>query len=558
MVFLGGNSADWDLYGDDVVHKGVRRLSSAPRSYGGGTFGYVVRRRAALVFLELARSGGVQQPIDWFMLGAVNRLTLYMCDPALVLSPPPLGQDSDTHSHGLPKHLRPDTLEGARRLEASGDSEHFRDVIISTTPDECPSYSLEETQHLRHSLLEEAARLISTGLSPLMPPDVPSSTALFTDFPQNGSAVGEHLSPRLGIEMDASVQSAFAARHRCSLACVTLLPVLLSAASRPSLSIRLPSQGSGERDDNDSDPEPSDTCAFHSKVEWAVGVDVNAFTSEKAAACADARAPFPKGNGEAAGKKVEGSLSRVSCYGLFASPPSLSYLRPSAYALAAWVVNTNGKVVMRGVAPTFVTAYPSPAPTLSIDVVSIQVFSAHNPVAVAHCPAHSVYDYTVASHGTGHRDTHPSPAGELEAGLVGAKLPLAAVVGVTSARAIRLWNSDAGVARRKNIPFNDDGSRVLAATTLVRFRIRAWLINATENGVDLISAELCLGVELHAATAHVPLPCVRFSDVEDMVYSTCVPLSNSPFILHARIMDIRNSTVATATANFLCQEGTLN
>jgi GR25 family glycosyltransferase involved in LPS biosynthesis len=56
------------LYDDEFVHPGIRWMGRKPRSYGGGTGGYLLRKRGARRLLRAARAGGMSQAVDWFML----------------------------------------------------------------------------------------------------------------------------------------------------------------------------------------------------------------------------------------------------------------------------------------------------------------------------------------------------------------------------------------------------------------------------------------------------------------------------------------------------------
>ncbi len=94
---------------DARVMPGVRAFDQAagPRTYGGGTGAYVMRKRGAARLLRAARATGIAQPVDWFMIetgfggraadangdgqggqgGGRGRGLVYLMDPQLVATP---------------------------------------------------------------------------------------------------------------------------------------------------------------------------------------------------------------------------------------------------------------------------------------------------------------------------------------------------------------------------------------------------------------------------------------------------------------------------------------
>ena len=89
LLYLGWTD-DRPLYDDEPLSgTHVTKLSAKPRSIGGGTFAYAIRRRAALGLLEHAKRVGLGSPVDWFMMSAFEPqgIRAYKCDPHLATSP---------------------------------------------------------------------------------------------------------------------------------------------------------------------------------------------------------------------------------------------------------------------------------------------------------------------------------------------------------------------------------------------------------------------------------------------------------------------------------------
>ena len=95
-IYLG-YSTDLDLYGDKFVHENVKEFSHTPRSIGGGTFGYAIRKSAAKMLLASLYRDGVQSAIDWFMIGHAQHVKgIYKCSPLLIMTTSVMHETSDT------------------------------------------------------------------------------------------------------------------------------------------------------------------------------------------------------------------------------------------------------------------------------------------------------------------------------------------------------------------------------------------------------------------------------------------------------------------------------
>ncbi len=85
ILYLGYTD-DRDLYGDFQVHQGVERLTGVRREYGGGTFAYCLRKKAARRLVEIVREERIRRPVDDFLMENFRRIVCYKCRPHLAFS----------------------------------------------------------------------------------------------------------------------------------------------------------------------------------------------------------------------------------------------------------------------------------------------------------------------------------------------------------------------------------------------------------------------------------------------------------------------------------------
>jgi len=80
------------------VWDGVEAFPSRPRSEGGGTYGYMLRKRGAKQLLKLLREFGMPQPVDWFLMEAWARSAIiaYRTTAWIVLQDDKSSQKSNT------------------------------------------------------------------------------------------------------------------------------------------------------------------------------------------------------------------------------------------------------------------------------------------------------------------------------------------------------------------------------------------------------------------------------------------------------------------------------
>lgn len=86
---------------DTKINDMLIKFSPGLRLNGGGTFAYFIRKKAAKKYLEYAKKYKIQQPVDWFMIEFFDRMTVYKCEPELVLSHianNKVGADSDVQN----------------------------------------------------------------------------------------------------------------------------------------------------------------------------------------------------------------------------------------------------------------------------------------------------------------------------------------------------------------------------------------------------------------------------------------------------------------------------
>lgn len=71
---------------DEKINDMLIKFSGELRLNGGGTFAYIIRKKAAKKYIEFANKYKIQQPIDWYMIELFDKMTVYKCEPELVLS----------------------------------------------------------------------------------------------------------------------------------------------------------------------------------------------------------------------------------------------------------------------------------------------------------------------------------------------------------------------------------------------------------------------------------------------------------------------------------------
>jgi GR25 family glycosyltransferase involved in LPS biosynthesis len=128
ILFLGF-SDDFPALASRPVGPGLRAFTHHSRSFGGGTFGYLIRRRGAGALLALARREGLSQPVDWFMIDAMTsaaHVVAFKSSPHLVGT---IDVDSQTNS------FYPFTLDHVCRAKAEAEPgvEQARSMLHAIT-----------------------------------------------------------------------------------------------------------------------------------------------------------------------------------------------------------------------------------------------------------------------------------------------------------------------------------------------------------------------------------------------------------------------------------------
>ena len=85
ILYLGFTQ-DTDLYHDRWVWENAKRFSGSPRSNGGSTFAYALRRKGAMKLLKKVESTRVHEPIDWFMIDLFDTLVAYKAVPNIFIN----------------------------------------------------------------------------------------------------------------------------------------------------------------------------------------------------------------------------------------------------------------------------------------------------------------------------------------------------------------------------------------------------------------------------------------------------------------------------------------
>lgn len=105
LLYLGFNDDNGLMYGDKFIYDGVQKFSQLLRLYGGGTYGYVIRRKGAQYLLNLVEKLKVQQPIDHFMIDQFDTMCVYKTFPYLVTAEVYGSNNNDTDIQNVTQKL---------------------------------------------------------------------------------------------------------------------------------------------------------------------------------------------------------------------------------------------------------------------------------------------------------------------------------------------------------------------------------------------------------------------------------------------------------------------
>jgi GR25 family glycosyltransferase involved in LPS biosynthesis len=166
--FYLGYSTDYDIYQDNYVYDNVKQFSRHERSIGGGTFGYVMRKKGAIKLLDKIKSDGIQSAIDWFMIQQAENdqnFTVYKAAPLLIHTTPVLHTSSDTttmYPEAIIKKRAVDIVSIKREQSCATDKKYDNFLTeskgkilydnISTTIDHLPRM-LEPTFNVEPSII---------------------------------------------------------------------------------------------------------------------------------------------------------------------------------------------------------------------------------------------------------------------------------------------------------------------------------------------------------------------------------------------------------------------
>ena len=84
LLYLG--YTDYVNTNDEILNDKVLKLSGEPRTRGGGTFGYFIRKSGASKLLTIVNEFGIQQAIDWFLIEHYDKFVAYKTINDLIFS----------------------------------------------------------------------------------------------------------------------------------------------------------------------------------------------------------------------------------------------------------------------------------------------------------------------------------------------------------------------------------------------------------------------------------------------------------------------------------------
>jgi GR25 family glycosyltransferase involved in LPS biosynthesis len=138
LVYLG--FTDYKNTGDISISKNFIQFSGYRRFHGGGTFGYIIRKRGAKKLHKLAMERKIQQAIDWFMIEQFDRIIAYKTKEDLIFSEVNKNSDIQNNFNKIickKKELEPieeepidRDLEELKNLEELSNEENYKEVII--------------------------------------------------------------------------------------------------------------------------------------------------------------------------------------------------------------------------------------------------------------------------------------------------------------------------------------------------------------------------------------------------------------------------------------------
>ncbi len=85
IIFLGFTD-DKNINGDIMKYDSIKQFSGHKRLNGGGTFAYLIKKKAANKLIEIADTDGIRQAIDWFIIEQFDKITSYICKPTIITS----------------------------------------------------------------------------------------------------------------------------------------------------------------------------------------------------------------------------------------------------------------------------------------------------------------------------------------------------------------------------------------------------------------------------------------------------------------------------------------
>jgi len=115
ITFLGFTD-DKDINGDIMKHEEIKQFCKHKRLNGGGTFAYLIKKRAANRLIEIADTDGIRQAIDWFMIEQFDKVVSYVCKPTIIKSLAAHDGNTDSDVQNLQSKTNPARKPDAGKL----------------------------------------------------------------------------------------------------------------------------------------------------------------------------------------------------------------------------------------------------------------------------------------------------------------------------------------------------------------------------------------------------------------------------------------------------------
>ncbi len=231
-ILYYGFTQDIDVYNDEWVWPNAKRFSNTPRSQGGGTFAYGIRKKGALKLLNKVKQYHVHEPIDWFMIDTIGNgdVVAYKAIPHIFVQDKRFFKDdTNGETNEQAENIQPDLKKNEVTEFSSTSSEYVveqHQLLIDIWKEKCTSLQNkdagEETKKKRH--VNNDTPNISFELyfiKPTRHDNVKSGSSknmqIFVNVPP-------HFQVQLGLSLPSNTdEKTFKTFHKCSSLCWFLL-----------------------------------------------------------------------------------------------------------------------------------------------------------------------------------------------------------------------------------------------------------------------------------------------------------------------------------------------